>query len=146
MRVQLKRWAVGLATTLLFLAGCARPPEPEAPPPHQGTTLRIACPGLDGGGPARALRLLGRPWAARQQATLAFLPYDRARGPDTVSKADVWIIRPTELPRWAAAGKLTVLPGSISASITGLLPVYRTVLRWDGRAHGVPVLGESLLA
>src|SRR5262249_23778990 len=119
------------------------------PPAHQGVTLRVACPAPADSPPAAALRTVGRAWAGRQQARLEFVAYDRARGPDSV-KADVWVVRPADRPRHASARKLTEVPGSLTAprgpyEWGGLLPSYRILLRWDGHAYGLPVLGEGLL-
>src|SRR5262249_54955551 len=63
---------------------------------------------------------------------------------DAPPDADVWVIAPAELPRWAAADKLRPLPDPDSPS--AFLPLYRTrLLTWEGRPYGAPLLGDGPL-
>jgi multiple sugar transport system substrate-binding protein len=130
-------------------AGCARTPtEPVLPPlEHVGVEVRVACPK----GPAALVREYGRAWAAREGARVEVLPYDPKAGPESAGPADVWVIPPAQLPRWAAAGRLAALPEAYRApggayQWTGLLPMYREqLLVWDRAVYGLPLLGESPL-
>src|SRR5262249_46248118 len=112
-----------------------------------GAVVRVACPGE----PAESVvRTHSRAWAARQGAQVEVLRYDPAKGPEAAPGADVWVIRPAELARWAA-GLLLPLPEMVTQPDSpfqwrGLLPQYREqLLRWDGTDHAVPLLGESPL-
>ena len=139
----------GLAGALVA-AGCRPAPlnRGAPPPPYQGTVVRVACPGE----PAESVvRSHSRAWAARQGARVKVLPYDPDRGPEGAAGADAWVIRPAELPRWAAAGRLQPLPETLTRADSpyqwrNLLPQYREqLLRWDGADYGLPLLGESPL-
>jgi ABC-type glycerol-3-phosphate transport system substrate-binding protein len=131
----------------LLAAGCRQEPTPTAPArPHQGALLRVACPG----GPAAAVvETHARGWAARAGARVEVLRYDRPAGPGTVEAADVWVLRPAELPHWAAAGRLLPVPQPYTAregpyGWRDLLPLYREqLLLWDRAAVGLPLLGEA---
>jgi ABC-type glycerol-3-phosphate transport system substrate-binding protein len=135
---------------MLATAGCRPTPEPiEAPAaPYQGTELRIACPTE---ATAALLRGPGQAWALRQGVKIHLLRYDLAAGPEAAGPADVWIIPPADLPRWAAAGRLAAMPAAYSTrenayAWTDLLPTYRELLLlWEGTPHGLPLVGESLL-
>jgi multiple sugar transport system substrate-binding protein len=130
--------------------GC-RPTSPpiEAPSsPHQGVVLRIACPTE---ATASLLRARGQSWALRQGVTLHVLRYDRAADPEAAGPADVWIIPPADLPRWASTGRLAAVPAAFTArenpyAWTDLLPTYREqLLLWESTPYGLPLLGESPL-
>jgi multiple sugar transport system substrate-binding protein len=131
----------------LLAAGCRQETPPTAPArPHQGVTLRVACPG----DPAAAVvETHARGWAARAGAQVQVLRYDRPAGPQTVEAADVWVLRPAELPRWAAAGRLLPVPEKYAGredpyAWRDLLPLYREqLLLWDRAAVGLPLLGEA---
>src|SRR5688572_16091682 len=95
--------AGGLA--LALGAGCRQravaPPRPA--PRWAGVALRVAAPD----GPARELlRRHGAAWANATGATLAPVPPPAGDDP----AADLLLLPPAELPRWAAAGKLRPLP------------------------------------
>src|SRR5262249_42566497 len=68
-----------------------------------------------------------------------------------VKDASAWILRPAEMPRWAAAGQLTPVPTETQAAGGGygwarLLPQYREkLLRWAGQAYALPLLGDAPL-
>jgi multiple sugar transport system substrate-binding protein len=132
----------------LLLAGC-RPATPaiEVPTaPYHGIELRIACPGE---GTAVLLGSHGRTWAHKQGAKVEVLRYDPAAGPSSAGPADVWVIAPADLPRWAADGRLTPIPESYLRrdhpyAWTDLLPVYREQLaEWEHTSYGLPLVGES---
>ena len=151
--MQWKSVPVGLLFCTLVLAGCRPAPPPPidtAAAPYQGVELRIAFPNED------CARLLGGParnWARRQGVQLNVLPYDPSAetGPGSAGPADVWVLAPAELPRWAAAGKLAPLPPALATrenayAWTDLLPAYREqLLQWGGELHGLAVVGEAPL-
>src|SRR6185437_4076999 len=118
--------------------------------PHQGVELRIACPTE---ATASLLRGPGQSWALRQGVILKILRYDFAKekGPQTAGAADVWIIAPAELPRWAAVDQLAMIPADRTTrdnpyAWTDLLPIYREQLvLWESTPYGLPLVGESPL-
>lgn len=133
--------AIGVAAT-----GCRPIPPPNDLPasPHQGAHLRIACPD------AESESLLRRPlqsWALRQNATLEILRYDAAN--ESAPSADVWILVPAELPRWAAGDQLTPLPERYRSRDnplvwSDLLPALREqLLLWEAKPYGLPFIGEA---
>ncbi len=135
---------------LLGVAGC-RPTTSaidSAPVPHARMELRIACPTE---ATADLMRGPGQSWARRQGATLQILVYDPRKEPQTAGLADVWIIAPADLPRWAAVGQLAPVPTDYTArdspsKWTDLLPAYREQLvQWEGTPYGWPLIGESPL-
>src|SRR4051794_20916366 len=89
-------WAAAL------LGGCgpgAATPS-VAPRPFDGATVQVACPGE----PSRAVvERYGRDWAARQGVRVEVTTYDSQTGPEGVAGADLWLIEPASLGRWAAA-------------------------------------------
>ena len=138
------RTIVLLFLFVLVAAGCQGVLEPPAPPPHKNTLLRVACPP----GLADLVRSQSRSWQGRQEARVEATPYDLAAGPDSVA-ADVWLLPPADLPRWAAAGKLRPVPEELRQrgggfDWNGLLPIYREqLLGWNRSEWGVPVVGEA---
>jgi multiple sugar transport system substrate-binding protein len=148
-----------LAPFLGCLAGCGGPAAttPAAPArPFEGAALKVACPGE----PGRAVvERYGRSWATREGVRLEAATYDAAAGPESVAGADLWLIEPAALGRWAAAGRLAPLPdaymhdhpgagadGRPPYDWAGLLPLYRErLLRWGDRVYALPVLGEAPL-
>jgi multiple sugar transport system substrate-binding protein len=146
----------------VFAGGCRPKPLPEQPPPpYEGVSLRVACP-REASAPVRAgtkhgtestvaaiVHSASRAWAARQGAPVETVLYDRADGPEKV-EADVWVVRPAEMPRWAAAGRLAPVPAALTARegafgpSSDLLPIYRDpLLYWDRKAYALPLLGEA---
>src|SRR5262245_33165431 len=89
--------------------GCGDGATPvEGPPqPYKGAVVRVACPA---GTPAEVVGLYSRGWAFRNGATLEVRKYETGPGPASVEGADIWVIPPVELPRWAAAARLLLLP------------------------------------
>jgi ABC-type glycerol-3-phosphate transport system substrate-binding protein len=79
------------------------------------------------------------------------IPYDPRKGSPAPGVADIWVIRPAELPRWASAGLLAPVPAELRQSDSSyewmsLLPMYREqLLVWDRVAYGLPLLGEASL-
>jgi multiple sugar transport system substrate-binding protein len=129
---------------LLLVAGCTRTePVAEPKPRFEGVGLRVACPA---GTPATVLEQYGTPWARREGCSLKVTKYDA--DPAGVAGADVWVVRPCELPRWAAAGRLQPVPEELrsreSYGWLNLLPLYRDKLGvWDRVGYGLPLLGEG---
>src|SRR6185437_11036540 len=77
--------------------------------------------------------------------------FAKQKGPQTAGAADVWIIAPAELPRWAAVDQLAMIPADRTArdnpyAWTDLLPIYREQLvLWESTPYGLPLVGESPL-
>ena len=149
MQWKSERGRILFCTLLLvvLLTGC-RPTAAllDAPPaPYQGISLRIACPNE---ATTAILQRHGQPWALRQGAKVQVLRYDSAQGPQSAGQADVWIVAPAELPRWAA-GQLAAVPESFTArdnpyAWTNLLPTYREqMVSWEKTPYGWPLIGES---
>jgi multiple sugar transport system substrate-binding protein len=129
----------------ILASGCPRPPVPSVPrqAAFQGVVLRVACPAET---PAVVVRENTRDWAARQGARVEVVRCDRG---DEPPPADVWVMRPSQLPHWAAAGKLQPVPEVLTTrdspyGWTTLLPQYREwLLVWDRTVYGLPLVGES---
>jgi ABC-type glycerol-3-phosphate transport system substrate-binding protein len=150
--MQWKRWRIGILFYLVFLAawtaGC-RPASSSmgvSPAAQPGVELRVACPTE---ATAALLRSYGQPRALRQGVKLDI--FRSNAGPRDMPAADVWIIAPADLPRWAAAGQLAAVPDRFAArnnpyAWSDLLPAFRDqLIPWDGTAYGLPLLGESPL-
>ncbi len=127
--------------------GCS----PTTPPlkiasPYQGAVVRVACPD---DATAALIAVSAPAWANRCQAHVETTTYTLPKGLDSVADADVWVIRPAEMPRWAAAGRLVPAPKESTAAEsgsgwTGLLPLYRDrLLLWDRIAYALPIRGEA---
>jgi ABC-type glycerol-3-phosphate transport system substrate-binding protein len=145
-----------LAAILVSLDGCGPPaatsPAPPPPRPFDGITLKAACPGEPSRG---VVERYGRGWATREGVRLEVAAYDPAAGPEAVAGADLWLIEPAALGRWAAADRLLPLPGEYTQDHpvgdvrprydwVGLLPPYRQrLLLWGKQAYALPVLGEA---
>jgi ABC-type glycerol-3-phosphate transport system substrate-binding protein len=93
----------------------------------------------------------GTAWAKRRGATLKILRDADANKLDTAGPVDVRVIRPAELPFWAAAGRLRPVPADYTALNAAfdwahLLPLYRDkLLVWNRTVYGFPVLGDAPL-
>ncbi|MFO0928934.1 MAG: hypothetical protein U0736_18250 [Gemmataceae bacterium] len=143
------QWKSRLARTAalvaLLSAGCRQVVPPPDPPPHQGATVRVACPPEV----AELVAVQARAWQARQQARVEVVPLPAGKPADTDGRADVWVIRPADLPHWVAAGRLHRLPETFTARGAafdwgGLLPVYRqNLLVWQQVPYAVPLQGEA---
>jgi multiple sugar transport system substrate-binding protein len=161
--MQWKSKAVRCVFSLLaaapLLAGCGGTPAttPQAVSrPFDGMSLKVACPTPPS---QRVVERFGRDWAARQGVRLEAVEYDPKAGPEAVAGADLWLIEPASLGRWAAADRLTPLPdryaregsgrgedGRPNFDWGGLLPLYRErLLRWGDRSYALPVLGDAPL-
>jgi multiple sugar transport system substrate-binding protein len=154
--MQLKRDVLVLFFFFTFLvaglAGCRPAPVPHdiEAPQRQGVELRIACPTE---ATVALLRSRGRSWALHQGVNLAIGMYDPSKDAQQQSPstepADVWIISPAELPRWAAEGQLAPLPTTYKAlenplAWSDFLPTWREQLvQWDGKAYALPLVGEA---
>jgi hypothetical protein len=138
MQRQCRAGTVFFAGAMALLStGCPRskPAAPPRPAPKwAGVTVRVAAP------PGPAALLLARhgaAWAKAAGATLAVAP-----PAGDWPAADLVLMPPAELPRWAAAGKARPLPQPDEAAV--LMPLYRVwLLRWEGTAFGLPVLGDG---
>src|SRR5207248_1015928 len=102
-----------------------------------------ACPA---DGPAAAMLLRSSiAWQGRTGAEVKAVPFAKDAGPQSVRRADLWIIPPVELPRWAVAGELQPLPERFvnqdsSFAWADLLPLYgEDLLLWRGKAWGLPL-------
>jgi multiple sugar transport system substrate-binding protein len=149
--------AVGGALLLASLAGCggtATTTPQAAPRPFDGATLQVACP-TDA--VKAVVERYGHDWATRQGVRLETTTYAAPAGPESVAAADLWLIEPASLGRWAAAGRLEPVPdeytrpqpradeaGGAKYHWPDLLPLYRErLLRWGDRVYALPVLGEG---
>jgi ABC-type glycerol-3-phosphate transport system substrate-binding protein len=124
--------------------GCRRTGPDTPPPPHRGARLTLACPAAV----RPAVEAQARLWAARQQASVEVVT---CSAPEELpgAGADVWVVRPADLPRWAAADRLALVPDALTGDDgaydwRGLLPIYReNLLRWGRQAYSLPLLGEA---
>jgi ABC-type glycerol-3-phosphate transport system substrate-binding protein len=126
-------------------AGCGERPTTIDPPPirpHAGATLTVAASDAADG---ELLRRLARSWSIRSGAKVQVSddPWD--------GKADVGLIRPAELARWAEPGQLLDVPAALKDPThpymwDDLLPVYSTrLLTWGERTVALPVIGEGIV-
>src|SRR5262245_58152438 len=120
--------ALGLLAATVLTAGCKPPPAPPAPRPHEGKVLRVACPDDQ---TQRVVTQFGTAWAKNEGLTLEVLRYQRGKGEPP--EADVWLVAPADLPRWAAANQLLPVPESYQDdrgeyAWKNLLPLYRKLL------------------
>jgi multiple sugar transport system substrate-binding protein len=142
-RAVLTLGAVLAAGVVGVLIGCpSRPSVPPAVAPP-APPLRVACPD---DGSASIVRGTGGRWASPAGRRLEVIRYEPPADPPP---ADVWLVAPAELPRWAAAGRLVPLPPDYQApnnpyTWRNLLSHYPSHLLLWGREHyGLPVLGEG---
>jgi ABC-type glycerol-3-phosphate transport system substrate-binding protein len=142
---RVQRKSTLLLGMVLIAAGCRGALPPPGPPPYQGAKLRVACPS----GLAELVRGQAAVWQARQEAVVEAVEYDPARGPDSVPGADIWLVAPAELARWAAAGRVVPLPEWFTGRGRPfewgmLLPAYREqLLLWEHKPFAVPLVGEA---
>jgi len=139
-------WPAIFAAIAAFApVGCLeRPTTIDAPPPRPfaGAVLTVA---VADPSDRDLARLLGRSWAARNGAEVRIseTPFD--------GTADVALIPPADLPKWADAGRL----GEVPAERRDPADPYRwdDVLRpyavrlttWGDRTYALPVLGEGMV-
>lgn len=128
----------------LAAAGCLeRPTTIDTPPPRPfaGTVLTVA---VADPADAELARLIGRSWAARNGADVRILeaPFD--------GTADVGLVPPADLPKWAEAGKLAEVPAERKNPADAfrwddvLRPYVVRLTAWADRTYALPVLGEGM--
>jgi multiple sugar transport system substrate-binding protein len=135
-----------MVLTTLASTGCWKAPsftDPEPELPYKGITLTVGCSeevrerGL--------LEQLARDWSARTGAHIQIRSEPLGDG----AKVDVGVITPPELTHWAVKGALQELPGAYRSSqnkfLWSELPLLlaEKLLRWDGKAYALPLLGEG---
>jgi ABC-type glycerol-3-phosphate transport system substrate-binding protein len=136
---------LSVLTPLLLAAGCIeRPTTLDSPPdrPHARVVLTAAASDPAG---RDLLRQLGRSWATRSGAEVRVLdgPWD--------GTADVGLVAPAELPRWAEAGQLREAPAALKSPThpyrwDDLIPVYPVrLLTWGDRVYGLPAVAEGMV-
>ena len=143
-----------LFCSLLLTAGC-RPTSAVldvSAPQRPSIELQVACPTE---ATADLLRSRGRSWGLRNGAKIAVQLYDPSKEAEPASQpsesADVWIISPADLPHLVSAGRLASLPDAYKSpdnplAWSDLLPTFREQLvQWDGKAYGLPLIGEAPL-
>jgi multiple sugar transport system substrate-binding protein len=149
-------FAAALSAAILAAAGCGTGAKPAAATPADGplqdVLVTVACPSgprgdLVAGGLAERH---GRAWAARTGARVQVVRYDPSAGPAACGPADVWVLPPAAMPRWAAAGALQPIPASLyedpAFDRKHILPAYQHILlKWDGAVQALPLLGDSWL-
>jgi ABC-type glycerol-3-phosphate transport system substrate-binding protein len=133
-----------LLTPFLIAAGCIERPTTIDPPPdrpHAGTVLTAAA-----SDPAdrEFLQRLAKSWSTRSGAEIRVLdtPWD--------GNADIGLVAPAEISRWAEAGQLTVAPTDFTPTNPyrwdDVLAVYaRTLMVWRNRVYALPILGEGMV-
>jgi multiple sugar transport system substrate-binding protein len=137
---------LGVVSTGILLSGCPSPKSSgRGPKQHEAQVIRVACPGE----PAHAMiDRYSRRWASSVGARVEVVDYARGSEPP---EADVWIVQPAEMPRWANAGRLLPVPDEYTAPAAkydwgDVLPVYRDKLCvWNRAICALPILGEGLL-
>jgi ABC-type glycerol-3-phosphate transport system substrate-binding protein len=137
-----------LLALALLLAGCTNPKptaaEPKPAKPFDGVLVRVACPDPT---VAELFKRHVTAWSNRTGGKVEVVPREFADLPT----ADVGVIAPAELARFAEAGELAPVPESILARggdyrWDNLLKVFREkLLVWDGKAYALPLLAESFV-
>jgi multiple sugar transport system substrate-binding protein len=144
MAVQLKSGFLLSLFLVWSILGCQRYLPPPEASPYQNTTLRVACPPSL----AELIAIQSRPWQHRQQARVETVAFDPSQEPP---QADVWLLQPADLTRYAARQQLRPIPSSLQVRGNayvweGLLPGYRQqLLLWDRQAVALPLVGESAI-
>jgi multiple sugar transport system substrate-binding protein len=134
-----------IAVCLLTAGGCIERPttiDPVPDRPHAGVVLKVA---VSDTGDRELVRQLGLSWGSRQGARVELSdgPWD--------GTADVALIAPAELGKWAEAGKLAVVPAARRLPTDAyrwddLLPIYNDRLtQWAGSTYALPVAGEGMV-
>jgi multiple sugar transport system substrate-binding protein len=135
---------------LAIFSGCGTkaPSLRQLAVPYAGTTVRVSCPGDPS---AAVVARYGQSWAAEAAAKIEIVRYDLNAGPELGPPADVWIIPPASMPRWANAGKLHAVPQEYTSASGkyawgNLLSLYKNkLLVWDRKAWALPILGDATL-
>jgi ABC-type glycerol-3-phosphate transport system substrate-binding protein len=135
---------VTLAVALASVGCLERPTTIDAPPsrPFAGTVLTVA---VADPADAELARLIGRSWAARNGAEVRIqeAPFD--------GTADIALIPPADLPKWAEAGKLAEVPAARKNPADPyswddvLRPYVVRLTAWADRTYALPVLGEGMV-
>jgi multiple sugar transport system substrate-binding protein len=137
---------LAFAMPLLFAAGCVERPttiDPVPALPHAGVVLKVA---VSDPVDRELVRQLGRSWATRSGGRIEVLetPWD--------GTADVGLVAPSEMPRWAATGKLAEVPTRITRVVNhpyrwdDVLRDYKDrLIDWGGTTCALPVTGEGMV-
>lgn len=133
---------------MLVLPGCGHDqPAQHIAKPHEGKVIRVACPGE----PALSMvKRYSRSWAAETGARVEVVGYPPA-ATNASPEADLWIIEPAVMPRWADASRLLPVPRDYTTGENGydwgnVLSLYRDKLAvWDRTIYALPITGEALV-
>lgn len=144
----LKFVRVGLAPLLMGIVaglGCRERPttiDPPPPRPYAGVTLTVAA-----ADPADRdlVRNLARSWAVRTGAEVRVsdAPFD--------GTADVGVIPPADLGKWAEAGRLAEVPAERKSPADAyrwddlLRPWAERLTTWGYRTYALPITGEGMV-
>jgi multiple sugar transport system substrate-binding protein len=130
--------------------GCTRATTAEDVPealPFQDQIVKVAVPNES---LAALLNRYKPSWTKKRGARVELVSYTGT--PDAAGNdASGWIIRPAEMPHWAASGRLLPVPAEYKARAgaynwTDLIALYREkLLRWAGETYALPLLGEAPL-
>jgi multiple sugar transport system substrate-binding protein len=138
-------FVVGLALTVVLMAGCGSDITPEPEPnanDFRGVSLIICCPDAAF---AAAITPAIHSWAYRTGATVAI--DTKAMNPN--DNTDIGILPVSELGSWTDRGELALVPGVFRNADhpfqwTGLLPAYREqLIEWGGQAQAIPLAGDG---
>ena len=135
--------------TAAALAGRHRPSQEELKPSplaFEGQVVKVVSPGE----PVTTLLQRYVPgWERKLGARVEIVTAPGNEDLTAIQDASAWVVRPAEMPRWAAAGHLAPVPSEYRAAKdtygwSGLLPLYREkLLRWATEAYALPLLGEA---
>jgi ABC-type glycerol-3-phosphate transport system substrate-binding protein len=133
---------------VLLQGGCSSKPPPSQRTVQPSGVLKVACPSETA---ATVVRNCSRGWAATAGVRVETLRYNPETVAETGPPADVWILPPAQMPRWAAAGQLHPVPEKYLArrgdyAWDNILPLYRyKLLVWDEKVYALPFLGDPWL-
>jgi ABC-type glycerol-3-phosphate transport system substrate-binding protein len=128
----------------LIAAGCIERPttiDPLPDRPHAGIVLTAAA---SDAADREFLQRLAKSWTTQSGAEIRVLdtPWD--------GSADIGLVAPAEISRWAEAGQLATAPSDFTPTHPyrwdDVLSVYaRPLLVWRNRMYALPILGEGLV-